>query len=95
MNTTLQIRIDKKTKEGARKVLAKSGLDLSSGVKYFLSEISNGSSLANATSYVCEYGYQHRYTPEIAKKYKNEIVWALKHGKRYTSTKEMFDALEK
>ena len=91
MNTTLQIRIDKNTKEKARKALAKSGLDLSSGVKYFGWEMRKGSTLAEATSYVCEYGYRHQYTSEMAKKYKREIAYTLKHGKAYTSTKEMFD----
>jgi addiction module RelB/DinJ family antitoxin len=37
--TTLQIRIEEKTKKAAQKVLARHGLDLSSGIRLYLSEI--------------------------------------------------------
>lgn len=41
MNTqeTIQIRIDKKTKEAARKTLEELGLDMSSAVKLFLNNV--------------------------------------------------------
>jgi DNA-damage-inducible protein J len=39
MNTTMQIRIDKKTKDAAQKAFKDMGMDLSSGVKIFLKEV--------------------------------------------------------
>ncbi len=45
MNTTLQIRIDKKTKDRAQKALKNMGLDLTSGVKYYLSRVASEESL--------------------------------------------------
>jgi DNA-damage-inducible protein J len=38
-STTLQIRIDKETKDQAQKVLAEMGLDMSSAIKLFLRNI--------------------------------------------------------
>ena len=91
MNTTIQIRIDQATKTKAQKTFKNMGLDLSSGVKYLLNQVSNANSLA----YICDFGYMHKYTPEMLKKYKREERQALEHGKRYSSVKEMFDDLEK
>lgn len=39
MNSTIQIRVDKKTKEMARKKFKEVGLDLSSGIKCYLYEV--------------------------------------------------------
>ena len=39
MSTTVQIRIDKKVKESARKNFKKLGLDLSSGIKMYLAHV--------------------------------------------------------
>jgi len=39
MNTTLQVRVDKKMKTDAQKVFAKMGLDLSSGIKLYLARV--------------------------------------------------------
>lgn len=39
MNTTLQIRIDKKTKNKAQKTFRAMGLDMSSGVKLYLTQV--------------------------------------------------------
>lgn len=38
-STTLQIRIDKETKEQAQRILAEMGLDMSSAIKLFLRNI--------------------------------------------------------
>ena len=40
--TTIQIRIDKKTKAGAKKVFRKMGLDVSSGIRLYLSRVAYG-----------------------------------------------------
>ncbi|OGI95541.1 hypothetical protein A2917_03250 [Candidatus Nomurabacteria bacterium RIFCSPLOWO2_01_FULL_42_17] len=90
MNTTIQIRIDSATKARAQKTFKSRGLDLSSGIKFLLAREMNPKNL----TYICDFGYLHKYTPEMLKKYEKEAEWALKHGKRYSSTKEMFDDLE-
>lgn len=41
MNTTLQIRVDQKVKEKARKAFVTAGLDMSSGVKLYLTHVAN------------------------------------------------------
>lgn len=37
--TTLQVRVDKKTKEKARKVFASLGIDMSTGIKLYLQQV--------------------------------------------------------
>ncbi|MFZ2521944.1 MAG: type II toxin-antitoxin system RelB/DinJ family antitoxin [Minisyncoccia bacterium] len=87
MDTTLQIRIDKATKTKAIKMFKNMGLDLSSGIKFLLARESDPNNL----TYVCPFGFTHKYNPKIIEKYEREAVEALKHGKRYSSTREMFD----
>lgn len=41
MNTTLQIRLDQKTKEKARKAFSAAGLDMSTGMKIYLTHVAN------------------------------------------------------
>jgi len=41
MNTTLQIRIDKKTKNATRKILEKLGLDMSTAIKIYFNKINH------------------------------------------------------
>jgi addiction module RelB/DinJ family antitoxin len=90
MNTTMQIRIDQAEKSQYQKMFKKMGLDLSSGIKFLLAREKNPDNI----TYVCDYGYLHKYTPKMLKKYEQEARWAIKHGKGYSSTKEMFDDLE-
>ena len=91
MNTTIQIRIDSPTKTRAQKMFKEMGLDLSSGIKFLLARESNPKNI----TYICPFGFMHKYTPEILAKYEKEAEWALKYGKGYTSTKEMFDDILK
>ncbi len=86
----MQIRIDQTTKAKYQKAFKSMGLDLSSGVKFILAKQMNPENI----TYICDYGYLHKYTPKMLAKYKKEAEWAIKHGKRYSSTKEMFDDLE-
>ena len=88
MNTTIQIRIDQKTKTKAQRAFKDMGLDLSSGVKYLLTRVGN----TNSLDYICDFGYMHKYTPQMYKKYEKESKQALK---KFSSVKEMFDNLEK
>ena len=85
VNTTIQIRIDKSTKEKAQKSLKNMGLDLSSGIKYFLNQIGKTDNL----SYVCDFGYLHAHSSDKLKEYNKEIEWAKKHGKRFSNAKNL------
>ena len=92
MNTTIQIRIDKNTKEKAQKSLRNMGLDLSSGIKYFLNQVGKTDNL----SYVCDFGYLHAYSSEKLKEYNKEIEWAKKYGKRFSNAQSLLqDILSK
>ena len=85
MNTTLQVRIDKKTKEKARKAFRASGIDLSSGLRLFLTHIGR-------TGHVPQDMFTYDNVPDsFKKKLVREAAYALKHGKRYNSAKEAFD----
>ncbi len=82
MNTTMQIRIDKRTKDAAQKAFKDMGMDLSSGVKIFLKEVAKEKTFPFIPSAKAR---------KIRKEWDKEVAWALKHGKGYASTKEMFD----
>ena len=84
--STLSIRIEEKTKREANKTLTALGLDMSSAVKLFLNQV------------IIEQGipFKPSRTPrEIREEYDREVAWALKHGKRYTSAKKMFEDIMK
>ncbi len=83
MNTTLQVRIDKKTKERARKAFRASGIGLSSGLRLFLTHIGR-------TGEVPQEMFTYDNAPAaFMKKLMKEADYALKHGKRYTSAEEL------
>lgn len=90
-NTTIQIRIDASTKARAQKVFKNKGLDLSSGIKYLIAREIDPRNI----TYICDYGYLHKYTPEMLKKFQKEESMVLKRKPRFSSVKEMFDHLEK
>ena len=82
--TQINIRVEGKTKKAASKTLADIGLDMSSAVNIFLKQV------------VVEKGLP--FTPtknakKIRATWDREAAWALKHGKRYTDTKELFKDL--
>lgn len=77
--TTLNIRIEEKTKARASKTLAKLGIDMSSAVKIFLNQV------------VKENGFPFVPTNNnavIKARWDKEAIAVLKHGKRYTSARE-------
>jgi DNA-damage-inducible protein J len=82
MTTTLQLRIDKKLKLQAQKTLEALGLDLSSGIKLFLTQVAHDKELPFTPS---------TRAKEIRAKWDKEVAWALKHGKGYNSAKELLD----
>ena len=84
--TTLNIRIEKKIKTKANKTLSSLGLDMSTAVKMFLSQV------------ITENGLP--FTPtnnktSIKAKWDKEVVHALKYGKRYTSAKALLNDILK
>lgn len=86
MNTVINVRIDKKTKDSAQKTLASLGLDLSSGIKLFLNQV------------VTEKGIPFIPTKDAKKiraRWDREVAEALKNGKDYATAKEMLDDILK
>lgn len=82
--TTVNVRIEEKTKIAASKALARMGLDLSTGVKLFLHQV------------VTEQGLPFTPTKNpvaLRAKWDAEGAEALKNGKVYRSAKEMFKDL--
>jgi DNA-damage-inducible protein J len=84
MNTTLQIRIDSKTKTSAQKVFKELGLDMSAGVKVFLQQVVNTESIPFPLRTA------NGFTVEKERKILAETAHGTKHGKRYSTSKEMF-----
>lgn len=81
-NTTVQVRIDERTKKAAQKAFQGMGMDMSSGIKIFLTEVAREKTFPFVPAAKAR---------EVRKKWDREKAWALKHGKGYASTKEMFD----
>ncbi|MDP3646309.1 MAG: type II toxin-antitoxin system RelB/DinJ family antitoxin [bacterium] len=81
--TTIQIRIDEKTKAKAKKVFKNMGLDVSSGIKLYLSRVAQDESVPFVLR------TENGYTPEQEQQLIRETKYAKKHGKRYISIKEM------
>ena len=85
MNTTLQTRIDAKLKKDAKKALESMGLDLSTGVKLFLTQVVRTQSIPFEM-------FTYNNLPEAKKKaIVREAKYALKHGKSYKTAKELHD----
>ena len=77
--TTLNVRIEEKTKAQASKALEKMGLDMSSAVKLFLHQVIKEDGLP--------------FTPTnnaavIRARWDKQVADAIKHGKQYTSGAE-------
>lgn len=79
--TTINIRIEEKTKKAASKALANIGLDLSAGIKMFLHQVVTDKGLP----------FQPSHTPRVSvAQLDKEHKHALKYGKRYKSAEEYF-----
>lgn len=82
MTTTLQIRIDKKTKDAAQKTFRSMGLDMSSGVKLYLTQVMHTKTIPFSVM-------SADYWPiEKKRQIIKEAKYALKHGKRYATIQE-------
>jgi DNA-damage-inducible protein J len=82
--TTLQIRIDEKTKKRAKETLESLGLDMSSGVKLFLEQVITTQSIP--FSPVTPLGHKLRR----GHIYQKEMKDLFKNGKRYKTVEEAF-----
>lgn len=85
---TLNVRIDKRTKLEAQKIVEKMGLDLSSAVKLFINKVIMTESIpfdVNTNGRMND--------PRFIKQIKKETEWTSKHGKRFSSAKEMLDSI--
>ncbi len=85
MDTSITIRTDKETRRKAKKVFADLGLTTSAGINMFLRQVVTHKGLP--------------FTPTIDKKkiaaeWDKEVEEALKHGRRFTSAKEMHAWIE-
>lgn len=83
--TTVNVRIEEKTKRAASKVLEGIGLNLSSGIKLFLNQVVNEKDLP----------FKPKNPAALRSIWDAEVEYAIKHGKRYTSGKELMDDLLK
>jgi DNA-damage-inducible protein J len=86
--STIQIRIDAKTKQQSKKLFASFGLDMSSAVKLFLNTAIKTNSIPLQLRTV------NGYTPEYEQMLIAETAEALKSGKRYTDLDELFTDLD-
>ncbi len=84
MNTTLQVRIDEKTKTKAQRVFKELGVDMSSGVKMFLQQV------VHTESIPFEIRTPNGFTMAQEEQVLKETAWAEKHGKRYKNAKDLF-----
>lgn len=84
--TTINVRIEEKTKRAASKALASMGLDLSSGIKLFLHQVVTDKGMP----------FQPTHRPRVSvAQLDREYKHALKYGKRYNSGRELLDDLLK
>lgn len=82
-NTTIQIRIDKKTKRSAQKILDNIGLDLSSAIKLFLKTVTKTHSIPFELR--TENGFTKAQELKIVREYEETI----REGKMYDTYDEM------
>lgn len=85
MNTTIQIRIDQKTKDKAQKSLRGVGLNISSGIKLFLSQV------------IVEQGIPfvpNKNSIEIRARWDKEVTNSLKNGRNFKTAKELHSSIK-
>jgi DNA-damage-inducible protein J len=84
--TTINIRIDKETKMKAQAIVEDFGLDISTAIKAFLKKVVQTSSIPFSFEQKGRLN-DSKYVARLRK----EVEWAEKHGKRFSSSKEMVD----
>lgn len=83
MNTTLNIRVDKKLKERVKNTFEKMGLDISSGIKVYLKQVVNFQSIP------FKLRTKNGFTPKQEEDMIKEAEWALKYGKSYKNIRDL------
>ena len=86
-DSTIQVRVDEKTKRDAARTLQEMGLDMSSAVKLFLKNV------VVTQSIPFEPRTKSGFTALQARQILKETGDALKNGKRYKNYREMADDL--
>ncbi|MFA4846146.1 MAG: type II toxin-antitoxin system RelB/DinJ family antitoxin [Patescibacteria group bacterium] len=91
---TIQVRIDEKTKLGAKRVLDKLGIDMSAAVKIYFRQISRTQGIPFPL--VTENGFTSKQEQQLILE-SNATLQAYKKGKKkgYTTTKELIAELLK
>jgi len=89
MNTTIQIRVDKKTKKAADQTLKELGLDLSAGIKLFLRQVVRTQAIPFPLFTA------DNFSEAKKQRLVRESNYALKHGKSYRSAEELFEDVMK
>jgi len=82
--TTVNVRIEEKTKAQAAETLARLGLDMSSAVKLFLYQVVNENGLPFIPT---------KNPAAIRARWDAQAVEALKNGRSYSSAKELHRAI--
>ncbi len=83
MITTLQVRVDQKVKQQAQKAFIAMGLDLSSGIKLYLTQVVNTKSIPFPILTA------ENFSPVYQRRLVAEAKEAIIGGKRYDSVQEM------
>ena len=87
--TTIQTRISPKLKKDAQKAFKSMGLDMSSGVKLFLTQVVRTQSIPFEM-------FTFDNLPEEKKlEIVKEVEYEMKHGKTYVNVREMHDDILK
>lgn len=86
-NTTIQFRIDKKSKEKAQTILKKMDIDLSGAMKMFISQIIR----TKAMPFVAR--TENGFTPEYEQMILDDIADAKKNEPRFKTVKELMKDL--
>ena len=86
--TTIQLRIDRTTKNKAQSIFNKLGMDMTSGMKLFLSQVIRTKSLPFIARTV------NGYTPEYEQFILDQIADTKKNGKRFSSVEAMMEDLK-
>jgi DNA-damage-inducible protein J len=86
-STTIQLRIDKKTKNQAQAIFKKLGMDLTSGMKLFLTQVIRTKSIPFVAR------TENGFTPEYEQELLETIADAKINGKRFKTVEAMMKDL--
>ncbi|NOS66769.1 MAG: type II toxin-antitoxin system RelB/DinJ family antitoxin [Candidatus Peribacteraceae bacterium] len=89
MTTTIQVRMNPKLKKEVQKILETIGLDMSGAINIYFRHIS----LVQGIPFPLRTA--NGFTLEQERELLREEAWAIKHGKRYSSAKEMHEDILK